>query len=418
MANIKPFQGIRYTDKAGTLDYNVCPPYDIISPDEQKALYGRSDYNLVRIEFGIRDAADTDDNNVYTRARDTLRKWLEDDVLAVEDRPCLYVYEMSFPLGDGVAKLRGLVAAVQLYDYAEGVVLAHERTLSAAKDDRYALLEATKTNVSPIYALYNGGDDVRQAINDAATQPALSAVRMPGGISHTLWRITDIPTIRSIQAAMSDKKLYIADGHHRYDTALRYHKNTDDEFSGHVMMFLADVNDDALCILPTHRVLTLPLSYDEDGFIGRLRHDFFVEKCLTHEQPVGTVTPAVDGVSFIIYAGQPYYYIATLTNPELMAELLPEMPDCYRNLDVTVLQTAILERYLGVTKQSAAAGILRYTHDIPEAVAMAEEDERQCAFILNATRISDIVTVSEAGQVMPQKSTYFTPKPITGMVMR
>ena len=405
MAVVKAFKGMRFT--GDDIVKKVTPPYDIISEAEQDSYYNSDEHNIIRLEYGKVYAEDDDTDNKYIRAGKYLKKWLENGVLAIEDKPVFYVYEEVFSLPDGTKKsIKGLVARVKLQEFSDNVILPHEETLSKAKEDRFNLMQATFSNFSQIYSLYMDEEHKIPTLIENAPKTQLYSFTDEDGIEQNLWKIEDEGCILQIEKAFSDKQLFIADGHHRYETGLRFKKEHPEcEGAKDIMMFLIDLENDGLVVFPTHRVLR-DMEIDFDTFLKNAE-EFDVEE--------GVVT-GKDMPSFILVTKNADYTL-TLKSFDSMNKVLPDNSEAYRNLDVNILHKLLLEK-LGIdSKNMAEQKNLIYTRSETEARQMVQRTEACCAFLINATKVSQIKDVSLAGEKMPQKSTYFYPKLKTGLVM-
>ena len=431
MATVKPFRGLRYdTSKVSSLRDVTAPPYDIISPAEQEA-YCQNMHNIIHLELGKTFENDTDTNNRYTRAKDTLSAWMENGILTREDAPAYYLYEEIFSLPDGSVKsLKGLISAVELVPFSEKIILPHEETLSKAKADRFALMDATHANFSPIYFLYMDEKKTVNQIIDCVTKGApTESFQSADGITHNLWVIQDEALLSQIEAAFADKQLFIADGHHRYETALNFREKLKAEIPGfdknhggnYIMAFAVEMDDPGLVVLPTHRILQNLDNFDEAKTIDGLKENFAVQKIASAsiaEDAQKALDEKKDVPSFAFYTGKDYFYLLTLKNQTAMAEKLPHRTDAYRGLDVSVLHTLILDNSFGIdTENMANQKNLVYTKYAEEAIDSVKNGLAQCSFLLNATKVHQIKDVSLLNEKMPQKSTYFYPKLITGMVI-
>jgi uncharacterized protein (DUF1015 family) len=416
MAIVKPFKGLRFQKSAGAIEELVCPPYDIISEEQRKEFLKTNEHNVIRLELP------KEGEDVYQKAADVLNNWLENNVVATESEDKFYIYEEEFEV-DGVRKnFKGVIARVKLTEFSEGVVIPHENTLSAAKEDRFNLMCATGCNFSQVYCLFEDQNkkitDLIDTVNGTQTVNELSDNE---GVTHRLWTLDSDCGLTELFA---DKCLYIADGHHRYETALRYRQyardNGADEnaASEYVMMMLVPMESDGLVVFPTHRIVHSLNSFDgrqmlidaRDFFhVGEISSYASLEKNLKSEYNAGKI-------SFGAYFDGRFYLLTLKTSPTL-DELLPELHETLRTLDVSVLHSLILEKLMGIDKENMAKQInLKYTRDANEAVD-AVNSGANCAFFLNPTRVEQIAAVGGAGQKMPQKSTYFYPKLITGLVM-
>lgn len=402
MAQIYPFKALRYTKKAGKLKDNVCPPYDIISPDERKALINKSVFNLVTLEK-------PEGENKYIEARHTLESWIKNGVVAYDDSDSVYLYRVSFVYGGKDYHYDGIIALCKAYNFEEKVVLPHENTLSGAKEDRFRLLLATRTSFSSVYSLYEDNDGaVKNALCGVTETEPVSKVTDGDGVTHTLWRISDESRVDEIVNSMADKKLYIADGHHRYETALRYRDFTGYPEAGCLLMTMVDMDSEGLLVLPTHRILKKEC--DAEAAIKAMEEDFDIVTLQSKEDMEKFLEANKHLHAFGIYAGG-VYRGATL-------KWAVDWQSPVKDLDVSVLHDVILEKQFGVTKEDLASQTcLEYTRDTDEAVKAVDEGAA-AAFILNATKVSQIRDVADAGEKMPQKSTYFHPKLISGLIMR
>lgn len=434
MAKIIPFRGLRYDEsKVGKLRDVVTPPYDIISPEQQQAYYEKNEYNVIRLEYGMEYDEDTVTENRYTRAAAFLSSWISEGVLRFEDEECLYLYEQRFVYKRQEFTYRGFISRVQLEDFANGVILPHEETLSKAKADRFNLMCTTSANFSQIYCLYIDEEKQIDAVIKSITkQEADVSFTDENDIVQSLWIIRDKSVIDQVVGLFADKQLFIADGHHRYETALAYRDkmraekpayNQNDGFES-VMMMLVDMDDPGLIVFPTHRMVQ-GVKFDEVRVISALKDNFEINKIIV-DQDAGELCSAMeqdlaslkDKNCFALYCGGDYYYRLYLSNPAVMEQFLPDCSDAYRRLDVSVLHTLVLEQILGIDSENLKSQKnLTYTRDACEAVRSVQEGEQTCAFVLNPTKVHEIKDVSLAGEKMPQKSTYFYPKLITGLVM-
>ncbi|MBR4030092.1 MAG: DUF1015 domain-containing protein [Clostridia bacterium] len=410
MATVKAFKGMRFSCE--DLNSKVTPPYDIISPAEQAEFYEKDPYNVIRLEYGVINETDTDLDNRYQRAAKDLNKWLEEGVLKIEESPCFYVYEEVFSLADGTKKsIKGLISRVMLQEFSDNVVLPHEQTLSKAKEDRFNLMSTTFANFSQIYSLYMDKEHIIPSLMEKAPKIKLADFTDDYGIVQRLWKIEDKEYIAEIEKAFKDKQLFIADGHHRYETGLRFkNAHPECEEAKDIMMFLIDLENDGLVIFPTHRIV-FDLDVDVNEIIKNAEA-FDVTECKKGE---GNIEDA-KMPSFVMVTPDKDY-VLTLKSYDYILKAIPEGSEAYRTLDVNVLHTLLLEP-LGIDKENMAAQKnLRYTRDEKEAREEVAKGNANLAFLMNATRVDQIRDVSLAGEKMPQKSTYFYPKLTTGLVM-
>ena len=414
MAEIKPFKALRYREKAGNVGSCCCPPYDIISAEEKEAFLSANPHNIIKLELPGTEPED------YARAGKTLNEWLESGVLAEDTCDSIYAYEEQFTVSGKNYSFRGIVCRVKLYDFSENVVLPHEETLSKAKEDRFNLMKATGCNISQIYSLYTDPAGETQKTVQSATKGAPANQFTDGdGVTHRLWQISDETAIQTICDQFKDRKLYIADGHHRYETALRYRNYNDGKGdSGYVLMFLIDMENDGLVVFPTHRIVKGIADFDSIAFLTAAQENFEVEKVEGRKEIDEKLEKGYKEFKKVygFYDGKRYFTL-TLKDASAMDEMLPDASDALKNLDVSVLHSLLLEKVLKIDKENMAKQInLKYTRSADEAYKAAETDADAC-FIINPTRIDEIAAVARAGEKMPQKSTYFYPKLTTGLVM-
>lgn len=424
MADIKAFHAMRYTKKAGAPAELTCPPYDIIS-DAQRAEYlAKNEHNVIRLELPKGD-------DPYAGAGETLRTWQQNGILACDNDAGIYIYEEEFltAVDHGEKKsLKGIVSLVRVEDFAAGVVLPHEETLSKAKKDRFELMKATNCNFSQIYSLYvdENGETQKRIERLSAGTPCYEF--SDGLVTHRLWIVNDKMALEAFRAEFASRKLYIADGHHRYETAINYRNYCRENAvwapgSEFVMMMLVDMAHPGLVVFPTHRLVRDFENFDAEKVLSGSAEYFDVTPLSGADAIELTLKADYDAgkKSFVfvyLQNGTPAYALLTLRDLAVMADLLPDKSDASRGLDVTVLHTLVLERILGIDKENMAnQKNLTYTRSLQEALESVETGASRCAFILNPTRVEEIGAVAAAGEKMPQKSTYFYPKLITGLVM-
>lgn len=420
MANVIPFRALRFSKQAGNIATLTCPPYDIISETQRQDYLSTNPHNIIRLELP------RDGENPYTVAGDTLRDWLRDGVLRQDDAAAFYIYEITFTALGETKSIAGLVGRVHLEEFSKGIVLPHEETLSKAKADRLQLMHATGCNFSNIYSLYRADDpaspihDVKQLVGSAAP---VSEMTDESGLVHRLWAITDPAVTAAVTAAFADLKLYIADGHHRYETALNYRRElqaagTATPDADYCMMMLVEMSHPGLVVFPTHRVLHGLKNFSADALLTACDRYFDRETLSADTLQAGLdAAYAAHKKAFGFFDGKTVTLL-TLRDTAVMDTLLPALSPVSRQLDVTVLHTLILERLLGIDKKNMAnQQNLSYTRDSDEALGAVTAGEADCCFLLNPTRVSEIRDVAAAGEKMPQKSTYFYPKLITGLTM-
>ena len=437
MARIYPFRAWRYNPSAVRLEDAVTQPYDKISPAMQQAYYQRSPYNLVRIILGLPELFDAGKGeSVYTRAARDFRAWREQGVLIQEKSPCIFAYSQRFQVpGTGIEKeRRGFIALGKLHDYEEQVVFRHEQTLSKPKSDRLNLLKATRAHFGQIFMLYSDPAGSVERILYEGSGPADAEVTDEYGVLHRVWRVADPATIRLLTTAMADKKLIIADGHHRYETALNYAKEhapaarASSESNTHslpqpaypeaaAMMTFVNMDSDGLVILPTHRVVHGLETFDPAAF-ARAAEAFFTVETLPEAEAARYIAALSGerGPAFVAVtrAGA----LLLRSKPEAANAALAAVPERQRQLDLTHLHSLVLDRLLGLDAEKVREQTnLRYLRDAAEAVEQVRRGEADAAFLTNPVTMEQLREVAFAGEVMPQKSTDFYPKLLSGLAI-
>jgi len=437
MAKITPFRGVLYNQaKAGPIHELVCPPYDIISPAAREELYRKSPHNVVRLEFGLESPADTETDNRYTRAAAFLDEWFKKDILRRSEKPALYLYEMEYTLTKATRKLRGFICLVKLEDYDSGVIKPHETTLSGPKTDRLNLLRACKAGFSQIYSLFSDPQGKISELLAGVTNRPEQEVKDDDAVVHRLWSLSDKNRIDAIVQELADKPLFIADGHHRYDTALNYRNEqrkaagtfTGEEPYNYTAMFLARLEDRGITILPAHRALFNLTDFTPRQFEEDLKQYFTIERIdfnkKSEAKDLETVldTMAHRAAQAHVFGmrvkGEHSYYLLTLRSEADMDALLPDRSAAYRKLDVSILHHLIIDKLLGIKMETHKLGLnIEYLKDADEADKRVHDGTAEVVFFMNPTKVSDVKDVASAGERMPQKATYFYPKLITGLVM-
>jgi len=414
MAEIQPFHGVLYNTQRVNPSDVLTQPYDKITPEMRERYLQRSPYNLIRIELGKDETGDTDQRNKYTRAHDLYRSWRNDGILRRSEKLALYYLEQEFaaPDGSGTKTRTGLIARVRLHRWDEGVVLPHEHTLSKPKADRIALLRACGSQQGHIFMLYP--KPARPVLVRPAGKPTIEAVD-DYRVTTRVWEITDPATIRAAQEVLSDAKLYIADGHHRYETALAFRDEAKTEASKFVMATLVDMSDPGLIVLPTHRAVANLTGFDRQQFAGKLAQQFEItpQPSLPAMLAAMKVAPHLigmhDGTGFAVL------------RPKNLGALQPMFagkPPLWDTLDVAILHVAILEALLGIDEvRLREESNVSYWREPDQAVAQVTSGAAQLAFFLTPTPVLDVKAIADARSRMPQKSTDFYPKLLSGMTI-
>ncbi len=416
MADVQPLQTLRYeTAVSGPLEDVIAPPYDVIDDELRARLVDRSSHNVVEIDLPRSNGGDP-----YEHAAETMSSWRSAGVLVREDEPAIWVLRQEYTGPDGRALVRsGLLARVRVEDYGAGRIRPHERTHPGPKEDRLRLTRATRTNLSPIFSLFPDPDGEADRILRAAMEgePFASAADHED-TRNTLWRLAEPDAVASLQGALADAELLIADGHHRYETARVYA----DEIGGegehrYVLMLLCSLSDPGLTVFPTHRLLT-GLKDDpakQQAIREVLTRDFDVEELGSAEE---LEAPAGDRVAFgYMDSFHKKPYRVTLKDQAIADRALEGMPGPYRRLDTAVLEALVLKGALGMSEDdiSHLRG-LDYSKNLEDAIEAVESGRADAGFFMRATPVDQVREVAEAGESMPPKSTYFFPKVPTGLV--
>jgi uncharacterized protein (DUF1015 family) len=406
VAVVKPFQAYRYSSKAGDLSRLVTQPYDKISPDLQARYLAASPYNLVRIILGERFDSDNESNNVYTRAADDFHDWIRDGILTQDGRPAFYSYSQDFEVPDtGERATRaGFIGLGKLEDYSAGVIYPHERTLSGPKKDRLELLRHTRAHFGQIFMLYPDPDGAMERLLQTG-QPLMEACD-DYGARHCVSVITDPETVARIEQSMANRKLLIADGHHRYETALAYaRENPALPSAEYVMMTFVNMHSPGLKILATHRVLRHLQSFDAASFLRRVARNWTV----TRQEALNALREALQvrdplRLQIGVLAGREVYLL--------------ERPRQEDELDVPALHDEILGGILGIGEEEVRdEKHITYVRGIDAAAAEVFHKGAPIAFLLQSTPIEDMARIAFSGGVMPQKSTDFYPKLLSGLTI-
>jgi len=432
VAEIHPFRGGHYNQSlVSDLSEVICPPYDVISPQLQRELYARSEYNFVRLEFGRELPQDTVGDNKYTHAATLLEQWLSQGILQVDEKPAIYLHDHYFQFQERRHRRRGIIARVRLEEWEAMVVRPHEGTLPGPRRDRLDLLWALQANTSPILAMF---EDSEQRIapmleRETAKQPMMR-VSGPDSERHDVWAIKDEDIIHRIASSLSNQPLYIADGHHRYTSALTYRRErhsyspstqSDNEAYDFVMMTLVDLVDPGLVILAPHRLvrgISRPLL---DGLINKLAAFFEIDRLpLTMPvvwQRVDELLAKTDEVWLACFGPEKDNILTLYTRDT--ADISAMMPsfhtELFQRLDVSIVDHIILEKLLEI---DAAGNEMKvhYSHDRQNAVKRVLDQEYQLAFFLRPVKPQLVKTVADVGETMPHKSTYFYPKTPVGLI--
>jgi len=432
LAEIRPFRGVRYNQRlAGELAGIICPPYDVITPRLQQELYHRSPYNFVRIEAGRDLPQDTGTDNKYTRSAATLKQWLEEGVLVADRAPALYLHDHYFSYNGRTLRRRSVIAAVRLEEWDRRVVRPHEGTLAGHRGDRFSLLWALQAGTSPILALFRDrGKQVADLLEQAETGQPVVDFSEPGGDRHRLRVIAQPEVTGRFGRLFADWPLYIADGHHRYESALAFQRekcagssSAGDKACDFVMMELVDFADPGVLILPPHRLVGGIPGAALSRLKAKLDSLFDIEELPLEEAGVWDriermLAEGSDDIRLALFGlAEDRFLILKLRDLAAASQMMPYFhSELYKKLDVSVLDHVILEDFLGLGSGGEGA-IIDFSYDGNEAVKRVLEQDYQLAFLLRPIKPQVIKAVADADDRMPRKSTYFYPKAPAGLVL-
>lgn len=432
MAIIKPFRGLRYNQEiVADVSAVVTPPYDVISPEGQERYYQMHPNNIIRLDLGKDLPGDTESANKYTRAAEILSAWKKEGILKEEDAPAIYIYDQEYFTDNRWLVRRGFIARVKLEPFDKGYIYPHEQTLPGPKADRLKLTQSCKANLSSIFALFPDENNAADKyLSTLATGKPSAEFLDDTGVKNRLWVVTEAQAIDKLIALMREKPLFIADGHHRYETSLVYKEQMRKEkgVSGndlpldYVMMVCVSMGNPGLKILPAHRLVRDIKGYDLDRILAALKESFRIEN-LGKGRRIEDFMPKLNGDAkghvFVMYAGQTdTYYLLRLVNEKLSDVVFANDHPEWRRLDAGILHGVIINKILGINATDVSLkNYIKYVKEEKEAVSLTQSGEYQLAFFMRPTRIEQVKEIAEARKVMPPKSTYFYPKLITGIVI-
>ncbi len=419
MSIIKPFKAVMYNPEKVLLRQAITPPYDVISPAMREKFVARSPYNVVNIDLPVGD------ENRYEIAGNLYNQWKTEGILVQSEEPAFYLYEQVYDYDNRQYVRTGFVGALRLSEFGEGQVFPHERTLAGPKVDRYELMKASKSNFSQIFGLYQDAENRLGALFSEIkkTMPTSSAID-DDGVKHSLWEIDDADAIDRIQTFMENKPIYIADGHHRYETAIKYRNDMraaegvpadETRAYDYVMMMLVNFMDEGLKVFPTHRVVDVAGDYkDEDFVTSSYINDYF------HVKPLADINAAKEYMQETaaergawVYMGRTSFY-----GMKIKSEAMDSLHAVYREIDTYLLEELVLKGYYEFTMEKLLAKQDIHFIQTYEEIAEYQAECPSVGFVLHSEGVESLKNVSEAGLVMPQKSTYFYPKLATGLVFK
>ncbi len=438
MPSIRPFKAVVYnTGKIKNISKVVAPPYDIIPPDMQDELYSLHENNVVRLILGKTKNGDTDADNRYTRAATDFESWLRRDILKEESIPAIYIYTQTYTYDGKKINRIGFISLMEL-DLGDKKVLPHEKTLKAPKEDRLHLMRAVKANLSPIFMLY---EDAKHKVNkilkdfSKKTKPFIDV--SIDSVRHKVWAFTDKDAINRIEAVMGRKNIFIADGHHRYETSKNYareliEKGAPQDLIDNAKLFMAyfvELEEKSLLIMPTHRLIKDAGGLSKENIVEKLGRYFKVEKLsspkrllarlgelrASHAFGMYIAAPCTGTAKRRLVQGQGGYYALKLKDFKKTKTFMGPGSTDWKSLDVSILHLFILKHVLGISDEDDN---IEFVKDPGEAFKGIDKGGFEIAFFLNPTKVTQVKRVASRGEKMPRKATYFYPKPLSGLVIR
>ncbi len=436
MPSIRPFKAIVYNkEKIKNISKVVAPPYDIIPPDMQDGLYKTHENNVVRLILGKVKDNDNAADNRYTRAASDFKSWLKEDILIEDSIPAIYIYTQTYTYDGKMIDRIGFISLMEL-DLEDKKVLPHEKTLTAPKEDRLRLMRAIEANLSPIFMLY---EDAKHKVNNILksnskkTKPFIDV--NIDSVRHRVWRLTDKNAIERIEGAMSEKYIFIADGHHRYETSKNYARELVEkgaapreiDNSKFFMAYFVELEEKSLLIMPTHRLIKDARSLSKEDVVEKLSKYFTVEKLPRPKKLLARLGELRASHVFGMYLGVPCtrakrvvqgengYYVLKLKDFNKAKTFMGEGSADWKSLDVSILHLFILQYVLGISDEDDN---IEFVKDPGEAFKMVDKGGARIAFFLNPTKVTQVKKIAEHGEKMPRKATYFYPKPLSGLVIR
>ncbi len=411
MSTIKPFRGLYYTDKStksNNLSRVVCPPYDMISDEQKEELKLKNEFNAVNLELP----------SSYEEAKKTLDEWIKNKILTFDETPSIYIYEISYKVNNETYRLKGIIGGLKLPEKEETYILPHKSIISEHEIDRIELLDRTNCEFSPICVLYNDDENkIKHMIYTVAKSNYLAKAKQ-NNIMHKIWKISDPDTISTFEKLFNNKTYYITDGHNRLKAACSYREKlreneniTEDHPANFIMTFFIEQNDQALTILPTHRIVSNIDMFDSDDMLERSSQYFDIIKCKTLKSTRNTMfgLRRENKNAFGIYADE-CYCVLVLKDNDIMKEI-SNQSDAYNKLDTTVLHKLFFEKVLNIGPEQ-----ITYNQSANKACQCVDNGDACFAVFLSATRINEVIDISQNKENMPPKSTLFFPTPVSGLV--
>lgn len=431
--DVKPFRAYRYNPSRVDFKKVIAPPYDVISPAKQDHLYGLSPFNVVRLILNKKEPADNDTFNTYSRAAEAFNSWVQEQVFMRDDNPCFYVYRQSYKAPDGKVRERtALLGKIKVEPFEKGLIIPHEITLKGPRADRMNLIKKIHTNLSPVFGLYKDqGGETHKLISSAAQGKPVFDLVDEDGIGQTMWVVSDHKLCQQISESFKDKKVYIADGHHRYETSLEYAqlKRAEEKTPpksaqpyDYTLMAFVSFSDPGFMVMPTHRLM-IKLTLPQDQMLAQLKTQFNVEE-IAAEKIESTLDNGPDLPVRLGLVFKDKSYLLTLKDPQAAKKVLgwdgsagsPQAkPDVCLDLNVNILGYLVFSKLLNFPADKWE-GNLKFEHEAKPSIEAVKKGEVEAAFILKAAPIAMLEKLGAVQERMPQKSTYFYPKLASGIV--
>ncbi len=432
MAIIKPFRGYRYNqDKIEHPGEVMAPPYDSLSDEQTDSCYDLNPYNAARLVSQRTYETDTETDNCYSRAKGFLKTWIEDKILIKEDRKSFYIYEQTITVNREKFYNRGIIGLLELTDYSEGSVVPCEKPSTDSKIDRMHMIKATQANNSLVSCMYTDEDKKLSALlAEISESPAeMDFVTENDGIAHKLWVINDEETVNYIENALISKKMFIVDGHNRYEAGLDYKNEckkspcyTGKESYNYIMALISDSNEDGRVQLPVHRLLSNEKNLNESFIIAGLQDTFRIEKIIVDKMDDDFSETLRKQIStqrketiFAMYTGDDYFYRFTFKNKKYLDEIMPDASDVYKSLDLCVLNKLIFEEQLNMDSENDTR--IEYTRSLSDGVKSVDMGEYSCLFAMNPVRGWQFDELTATSELLPKRAVSIFPKPATGIVI-
>lgn len=447
MATVAPFRAVRYNqEKIARLEDVITPPYDIISAGDGEKLRQKNPYSMINLDLRNTSQGETEDDGRYLQARDRFTAWQDEAVLIRDAQPAIYLYATDYTIPGGRRLTRkGIVCLVGLAEFSEGIVRPHEKTFAGVIGDRLKLMETCGAQFSKIFSIYSDPQqEVIRTLEQVQESEPVLQVTDGNANTHTLWRVTDAAAIAKVQRFFADRPVYIADGHHRYTTALEYRRRAlaanpalpADHPSNFIMMYLCGCEDPGLSVLPTHRLVRWPGAMSADQLAGRMQQSLRVEEVRnsSRESLIAETFNRMDEAAAdsglpafgVYHAGENRAFLLAVQDAALLSgPLLADKPAVLRDLDVVLLSEVLISHCLGLSHEQCATGkLISYLSDPDEALdaavkqSVVEDGHTPLLLLLNPTKVAQVLKVADSGNIMPHKSTFFYPKVLTGLLIR